>query len=164
MRKLLGKDYFFYAILFLTTLITLNKLLLPGYILTLDMVWPEKFKLNQFFGWSENLNGHSLKMINSLPLKIFYFLLNQFLPSWIIQKIVLTSILFFAGIGAYQLAPVKNRVAKLFAGLLYMINPFTYIRFLVGQYNVLIGHMLLPFLVKFSIDFFFFISSKFFRT
>ena len=32
----------------------------------------------------------------------------------------------------------------LFAGIFYMINPFTYDRLMAGQYNVLFGYALLP--------------------
>ncbi len=35
-----------------------------------------------------------------------------------------------------------------FAGILYMINPFTYQRFMDGQYAVLLGYALMPFFVR----------------
>ncbi|HSX06769.1 MAG TPA: hypothetical protein VLG92_03550 [Candidatus Saccharimonadia bacterium] len=39
------------------------------------------------------------------------------------------------------------------AGILYMINPFTYDRFMAGQYEVLLGYALLPSFVRILLEF-----------
>lgn len=153
MENLLNSNYFFYFLFFLLSLLILNKLLLPGYVLTLDMVWPTKFKIREFFGWNEIYNGIAEKMIAHLPLRVFYFFLNFIIPSWLIQKLILISIFFLCGVGAYGLCPTKNKFSKFFAGILYTVNPFTYIRFLAGQYGVLFGYALLPFALKYCLEF-----------
>jgi hypothetical protein len=42
-----------------------------------------------------------------------------------------------------------------FAGILYIVNPFTYVRFMDGHYSVLLGYALLPFFVKTLLQLFF---------
>jgi len=154
--KLKNKNFLFYIIFFVLSLIILNKLLLPGYVLTLDMVWPEHFDIYKFFGWRETIwNGQSESSMYDLPFHLFCLFLSYFMPSWVIQKLLLILVLFLSGVGAYKLCPTNNKLGKLYAGIIYMINPFVYLRFLSGQaIGILFGYALLPFTVKYSIDFF----------
>ncbi len=145
--KTQNPDYFFYGLFFLTSLLVLWNLLLPGYILTLDMIFVDKIQL------SEHLYGVKNPISSSIPFKILISALNKIFPMWLIQKIVLLSILFFSGVFAYQLCPT-NKIGKFFAGLIYMINPFTFVRFLAGHLLLLIGYMFLPPLIKSLIEFF----------
>jgi hypothetical protein len=133
-------------------------LLAPGYIFALDMV----------FGPDIQLPPASQ---SSYP---FYVLLNglgYILNTQIIEKILLFSILLLSGIGAHRLTMYVaaiptlkgNRLAAddtkpyyaYFSGLLYMVNPFTYDRFMDGQFAVLLGYALLPFFVKLLFGFLF---------
>jgi NADH:ubiquinone oxidoreductase subunit 6 (subunit J) len=52
------------------------------------------------------------------------------------------------------LIDVESNWPRYFAGIFYMINPYTYERWMAGQYLVLAGYALLPFLVKSLIDFY----------
>jgi hypothetical protein len=72
-------------------------------------------------------------------------------PDWL-QKLGLLAGFVAAGVGAHRLFTALWRTDKrwpaYFAGLFYMINPFVYSRFMAGQYQVLLGYVLLPFFVR----------------
>ncbi|HMH69926.1 MAG TPA: hypothetical protein VK502_00860 [Candidatus Saccharimonadales bacterium] len=119
-------------------------LLLPGYILTLDLVFTPHFVLP-----SEVTNTH---LLNGT-----LWALHFILPGDVIEKVILFLILLLSGVGmhllVHSLRPVAVRteywkVATYFAGLLYVINPFTYSRFMAGQWMVLLGYALLPFFIR----------------
>jgi len=86
-------------------------------------------------------------------------------PSQIIEKAIFVSIPVLAGIGIHQLLdwlrgrfvpPAKKMLwapALYVGGLLYVVNPFTYERFMAGQYGVLLGYALLPFIVRLLLEF-----------
>ncbi|MBI4216758.1 MAG: DUF3367 domain-containing protein [Chloroflexi bacterium] len=122
-------------------------LLLPGYILTLDMVFP--LDVNQadwFYGLDVQFNG-------ALPVYSILFGLSLFLPMWLVQKLILIGIFVSAGLSAYHLCPSNSRTGKYFAGLLYTLNPFVYVRFMAGQWLLLLAYAVLPLAVKAFIDF-----------
>jgi hypothetical protein len=132
--------YLVYGVLGLAIL---GPLLFPGYILTLDMLFaPNK----QFPGNPWGLEQGWTWISPCLPLYLLVKLANFFLPGWLIQKVLLFTILFFAGLGAHRL----NGSAKFgayFTGILYVLNPFTYTRFLAGQWAVLWAYALAPFAI-----------------
>jgi hypothetical protein len=41
--------------------------------------------------------------------------------------------------------PVRSSLVQYFAGLMYMINPFLYVRFLVGHWMILLAYAIVPF-------------------
>jgi hypothetical protein len=112
-------------------LVILGPALLPGYILTLDMVFTPQLHLN-------------LGLTSQLPFNLLLTALNVILPGWLIQKLLLLTIFTLAGLGLHRLAPTSSPVARYAAGLFYVINPFTYERLMAGQYLVLAGYALLP--------------------
>ncbi len=71
----------------------------------------------------------------------------------ILNILFLSFILFISALSAYQLVPVSSKPAKLFAGILYMLNPYTYIRILTGQWFVLFSYAMLPLALKSFIEF-----------
>ena len=122
-------------------LLIMAPLLLSGYILTLDLVFTPRLS------WPTELT-------NSSPFEAVLWSLNFILPSDVIEKIILFLILVLSGAGMHRLilqfrsADVSIwRWAAYFAGVFYMINPFTYSRFMAGQWMVLAGYALLPFFV-----------------
>lgn len=135
----------------LIALAVLLPMLRPGYILTLDMVFTPHIPIPDTIGpnylFQATLHG-----------------LNSLLPADVIQKIILFLILFWSGLGMHQLMlqlrPAKTEQGEYekwgmyLAGALYMINPFTYSRFMAGQYAVLLGYSLLPFFVRALLAFF----------
>jgi hypothetical protein len=134
--------WFEYALLALAILIPL---LLPGYILTLDLVFTPTFT------WPTELT-------NTYPLDALLWLLHLILPGDVIEKIILFFILLLSGAGMHRLlqsikvkegiSPDVWRIALYFGGIFYMINPFTYSRFMAGQWMVLLGYALLPFFLQ----------------
>ncbi|ENN96223.1 hypothetical protein J422_03463 [Methanocaldococcus villosus KIN24-T80] len=45
-----------------------------------------------------------------------------------------------------------SKIAQLYAGLLYMINPYTYIRIVVGHWLILFAYAILPLAIKYFIE------------
>jgi len=121
--------------------LVLLPLLRPGFVLTLDMVFAPKIEIPAYA---------------SGPLYIFWgflHVLNGIIPSATIQKLILFGILFLSGFGMHRfLQKIGPRSLAdtwqwgcYFGGLMYMINPFTYSRFMAGQFAVLLGYALVPF-------------------
>jgi len=130
--------YLVYALL---SLAILGTLLLPGYILTLDMLFTPKMDFTtQFYGLSESISART-------PLFLLLQLVSDIVPAWLLQKAILFLIFFLAGLGAHKLFPFEG-AGSYFAGLLYTVNPFTYVRFMVGQWPLLAAYALIPFAVK----------------
>lgn len=124
--------------------VVLLPLLAPGYILTLDLVF------TPYFSWPTELT-------NTYPLQVLLWLVHWILPGDVIEKIILFFILLFSGVSMHRLMrriDAKDmisldtwRLAAYFAGIFYMINPFTYSRFMAGQWMVLLGYALVPFFI-----------------
>jgi hypothetical protein len=126
-------------------------LLWPGYILTLDMVFTPQLRMPDTV--SSSYLFHSA---------LHY--LNMLLPSDIIQKIMLLAILLTSALGMHYLVRYaqnpKDRANEFglwgayIAGFVYAVNPFTYSRFMSGQYAVLLGYALLPIFLRVLMQFF----------
>lgn len=142
--KLLNKiDKNIFIFLGLAILI-LWQMLLPGYVLTLDMVFAPKIKLLLADG----------SFYNAYPLKYFLHIINFVLTGWLIQKIILLTLFFAIGYLAFLFIPVsKKYYANYWVALFYVINPFVYERFLAGHWTHLFAYAFLPpltfYLVKF---------------
>lgn len=126
------------------SLVILLPLLLPGYILSIDMVF------TPHDAWPNEVT-------NTYPLQVLLWLFYHILPGDIIEKIILFIILLFSGVGMHKLLrQIKTkailddiwRTAAYLGGIFYMINPFTYSRFMAGQWMMLLGYAFLPFFVR----------------
>ena len=146
----------------LVTLCILGLLLLPGYILTLDMV----------FVPHPPLPAH---VTNTYIFEIALHYISFVVPGDVLQKIIVAAFFFFAALGAHRLvayvslgmpnpqAPARLEIAQFkphvwqwaayIAGIFYIINPYVYGRFMAGQYLVLLGYMLLPFFLRALLEF-----------
>lgn len=121
----------------------LAPLLRPGYIVTLDMVFTPTLRMPTSIG-------------NDYVFRVLLHLLNILLPSDLIEKIILFAALLLSGVGMHRLVQYVNRkpanpysiLGAYAGGVLYVINPFTYDRFMAGQYEVLLGYALLPWFVR----------------
>lgn len=127
----------FYSI---AALLIAGPLLLPGFILTIDLPPTDKIILS------------SITQPNFLLNAIMY-LLHFVMPNYVIQKVILLLALFLSAWGMHRLIPDKDSIVKYFAGFLYMINPFTYERYIAGQWLLMLGYALLPFAVSFLLAF-----------
>ena len=120
----------------------LGPLLLPGYVHTLDMAFAPHPPL-----LSDLRSSYALYAI----LHVMSFIV----PMDYLQKIMLFAILLAGGFGAHRLSHWVSPLAKsmsrdwsaYIAGILYVVNPFTYDRFMAGHYAVLLGYAILPFFV-----------------
>jgi hypothetical protein len=126
----------FYLVL---SLVMLGILLKPGYILSLDMIFGPSPKPN-FYGFGAPAFGGGIW-------------LSQLASTWVIQKLFLILIFFLSGVSAYSLIETKSKIPRYFAGLLYMVNPFVYVRFLAGHWVILLAYAVTPFAIKYFLKF-----------
>ncbi len=126
----------------LCSFVVMGPLLLPGYILTLDLVF------TPHFAWPTDVD-------NTYIFRAALSILSFMLPGDLIEKGVLIITLVCMGVGMHKLvllAPQQFGAWRVWgayaAGLLYIVNPFTYSRFMGGQYLVLLGYALMPFFVR----------------
>lgn len=140
-----NRFWFVYAGL---SLIVLFPLLAPGYILTLDLVFTPHIQ------WPHDLTS-------TFPVRVIVWGLGQLLPGDVIEKLVLFVILFCSGISTHMLvisfkrtiyADTTWQLGAFVAGVFYMINPFTYSRFMAGQWMVLLGYALFPFFIRMLLE------------
>ena len=127
--------------------ILLWQLLLPGYVLTLDMVFGPHVQAPVFSGLGAA----------AFPRAYLLYLMSFALSGWILQKIILFSLFFFALYLPLRFYPFDRRYhAEYFVALFYAINPFVYERLLAGQWTILYAYVFLfPFaacLVRFYSD------------
>jgi len=129
------KNYPILIFAFLTIAI-MAPLYQDGFVFLLDMVWTPKIQLSDYL-----ING-----INSgFPLTLLFKLLSFIIPTEIIQKILLSTILFLCGYLMFRLAQtLMLKKWALLSGIFYMLNPWVYERFLAGHWKVLLGYAILP--------------------
>lgn len=129
-------------------LVILGGTLLPGYVLTLDMVFGPEIKLEEW------LYGLDAPFSAALPFQAILKALSLVAPVWLLQKLLLFGVLFLSGLSAHRLSPAQHWSGKYFAGLIYMMNPFVYVRFLAGSLTLLLAYAITPFLVAKALAFF----------
>jgi hypothetical protein len=140
-----------YASYILLALVILAPLLSSGYILTLDAVFVPHIAAPAAMG-------------SDYLWQMLLHILNFAVPSQILEKLIFIGIVLGSGIGTHQLITyLAGRIrirkelqwgwAPYIGGLLYVANPFTYDRFMAGQYGLLLGYMLLPFALRFLLEF-----------
>ncbi|HEV2402786.1 MAG TPA: hypothetical protein VGS08_01155 [Candidatus Saccharimonadales bacterium] len=139
-----GAIYGFYSLIALGVLLPL---LQPGFVLTLDMVFTPTIRM-------------PAAMSNTYLFATTLHLLNRLVASDVLEKLLLLLIIWLAGVGMHRLvrslatqpSDHLQTVSAYFAGLLYAVNPFSYERFMAGQYELLLGYALLPWFVNSLLD------------
>lgn len=132
-QSISNKRYWFFYIFLCAVIIF--PLLGHGFILTLDMVFTPKLPA-------------PTSVTNSYIWQGIMHLANFLLPGQVVEKIIIFSILLMCGIAMHQLIRTESSWPKYFAGIFYTINPFTYERWMAGQYLVLFGYAVLPIVIK----------------
>ncbi|HEY9205836.1 MAG TPA: hypothetical protein VIO58_07930 [Candidatus Methanoperedens sp.] len=89
-----------------------------------------------------------------MPLFALLDFLSVLVPVEFIQKSLFFLIFFISGISAYRMCPEEWGIGRYFAGFLYMLNPFIYVRFLAGHWLILLAYSVVPFVVKGFMDYF----------
>jgi hypothetical protein len=117
-------------------LLILWTMLLPGYILSLDLVFGPHYFIGPL-----NTGG----FINSLPISLLLKGLYYTLPGWVIEKIILLALFFIIPYLSYKFLPVPKKVSvQIFAALIYTANLFVYDRMIAGQWLVLYAYAFFP--------------------
>jgi hypothetical protein len=125
----------------LAALLILAPLLLPGYVLTYDMVFVPRPAL------SRELLGLGTSVARAVPSDLLVALASRALPADWVQKLVLAGILVGGGLGAARLAPTDLAAGRAAAGVLYVWNAFVYERLLMGHWALLVSYAALPWVV-----------------
>ncbi len=123
-----------YAPYLLLALAIMGPLLAPGFVLTMDMVFTPVL----------HMPSH---VDNTWLFYSMLHVLNMVILADVLQKVVLFAAFVLSGIGAHRLlAKVRSgpRAAIYVGSIFYQINPFVYDRLMSGQYGVLLGYALLP--------------------
>lgn len=135
-------DNLVYLEFFVISLFIFGPLLVSkGYVFALDMSFTPKLRI------PTELNSY---FVSGTLLWFF----DLFLPSFVIQKVLLLAVPFLAGVGMYRLVDTKSIWPRYFAAFLYIFNPFTYSRFLYGQLLILLAYALTPFAIAAILNFF----------
>jgi hypothetical protein len=112
-----------------------------GFFFSVDWYFAPTIKVSDdLFG----LRGFDEFVYAELPFLLFLKGLNFFIPGEILQRMIMFSILLLSGLSAYKLLSRISPEAGYFAGTLYMINPFVYVRYLSGQWGILMAYSLIP--------------------
>jgi hypothetical protein len=143
MKKTNTYVYLLYVAVICIIFIPLAK---PGYLFLTDMVIPPNRSL-------ELLSSYTTT--NAFPLKLFEFVLSVVVTTQVAQKLMLASILLLAACAGFHLARryVSSGWAAT-AGLVYMLNPYVYERFLAGHWFVLLGYAYFPILLYWLLQLF----------
>ena len=122
----------------LGAVVVLWQMLLPGYVIVLDMV----------FGPHVNPPSYSGLSASGFPVSYLIYLLHFVLSGWVLEKVILLALFFSLFYLPLQFYPFSNTYSEAyFVSLLYAVNPFVYERFLAGQWKVLVAYaFLFPFL------------------
>jgi hypothetical protein len=136
-KKLLDGSLLLFVIV---AILIFGKLLWPGYVLTLDMIFAPGMRA------AVSTSGFG----NFLPVGYLLQFFNIIIPAWLIQKAILLILFFNSGFLAFKFLPVPpDKTARLFAALVYLLNPFVYERFLAGDWSLLFAYSLLPVFINF---------------
>jgi hypothetical protein len=112
----------------------------PGYIFLLDMVWGPGMSLTRIFHTSPTYG---------LPWNVLFAIIGKFVHPALVQKTVLTLVLFCIPWSMYRL--LRDRVqwsSALLGSVIYFLNPYVYERFIAGQWLVLAGYAFFPVVIK----------------
>lgn len=130
------------AIMLLMPIVILGPLLGRGYILQYDMVFAPQVHLNI----EAIREGYGL--YQSLPLSTLLKLFSFVIPMDIVQKLIIYTIFFLSAFAMYRSVPVKSGAARLAAGIVYTINPFTYDRLMAGHWVFLLAYAITPWVLR----------------
>jgi hypothetical protein len=119
-------------------LLALGPGLLPGYLLSYDMVFVPRPPFNG------SVLGTSGTLPRAVPSDAVIATLARALPADAVQKIVLLAIFVLACTGAARLLARERVPAQLVAGVCYAWNPFVAERLIIGQWATLLGYAGLP--------------------
>lgn len=110
-----------------------------GFVLQLDMVFAPDASYLQFL-----LQEKGPLYYGRLPFLAVFDAVTLVVPDWVVQRTLLVGTVAGAGLAAYAATDDLGYSGRLFAGTLYAVNPFTYVRLLAGQWYFVLGYAALP--------------------
>lgn len=139
------KKYFHLILFFIISLWIVYFLFSAPYLFLLD--------------FSPNIEKHTIRNIiygKDAPVYGGWLLniLSLIFPPEFYNKFLIFLIIFLSCYSTYSLASLFkiSKFAKIYAALLYAINPYTYIRIVVGHLGLLFAYSLIPLGIKFFIN------------
>lgn len=110
-----------------------------GFLLSLDMVFaPNTAYVEYLFASSDPL------YFGRLPIAVLLDAAATVAPNWLLQRVLLVSTVAGSGVMMYRACGSRTTLGALFAGTLFAINPFVYVRLLAGHWWLLLGYAVLP--------------------
>ncbi len=139
----INKKFAIFFLPLLSVVVFLWRLLLPGYVLSLDLVFTPHIL-------PPHLNPGDF--LNTWVIYWPMYWVSLVLPGWIVEKGMLIGLFFALPVLAYHciLPRTSSKQARIWAALLYTMNPFVYTRFLAGQWLILLAYACLPLVLYFS--------------
>lgn len=126
------------------TVVILWQMLLPGYVLTLDLVFGPRAEMPSFDGISAT----------GFPVSYAIYLAHLVADGWVVEKIILFELFFALFYLPFRFYPFESVYGeRYFAALFFAVNPFVYERLLAGHWRVLAGYALLFPLVYYLLRF-----------
>jgi len=122
-------------------LLALGPGILPGYLLSYDMVFVPRPAINAA------MLGTAGTLPRAVPSDAVVAALARVVPADAVQKLILLAIFVLACAGAARLLAAERLPARLAAGVLYAWNPFVAERLILGQWATLLGYAGLPWVV-----------------
>lgn len=122
-------------------LLLLGPSLAPGYVLSYDMVWVPDLSLRPDF------LGVGSALPRAVPSDAVVSVVDELLPGWLLQKVVLLGSVVGGGWGVARLLGSAPLVARLVAIGVYQWSPFLAERLVLGHWPVLLGYAVLPWVV-----------------
>jgi hypothetical protein len=128
------------------TVIVLAPLAAPGYVLRYDMVFVPRQRLS----WEMIAPADALP--RAVPLDALVSVANLAVPGWLLQRLALAGIVYFAALGMARLVPSGRTLPKVVGAVAYAWTPYLAERLLLGQWGLLLAYAALPWLVAAARD------------
>lgn len=140
-RAYLRRDWVVLVWVFVLTLAVLAPTLVPGFVLSYDMVFvPQQSLLPQSFGIGGGLP-------RAVPQDAVMGVATLIADGQWVQKLVLIAIFVLAGVGVSRLLARYGRGAQLLGATLAIWNPFVAERLVLGHWALLLAYSIVPFVV-----------------
>ncbi|MFV2103831.1 hypothetical protein [Micromonospora sp. LOL_024] len=134
-----------HAVAAAVTAVVLAPLANPGYVLRYDMVFVPRSALS----WE--MIAPATALPRAVPQDAVVALVDQLVPGWLLQRLVLVAVIYLAALGAARLVPTGRLSVRVVAALGYAWSPYLAERLLIGQWGLLVAYAALPWLVRAAI-------------
>lgn len=136
-----------WAPVFISVLLLGPVLLVPGYLLTYDMVWvPDLALRTDFLGLGSGIP-------RAVPSDAWVAVLDEVIPGMLLQKLVLFGSLVAGGVGIQRwMDDTRVTFGSTAAAVFYLWNPYVVERLAIGHWPMLVCYGLLPWVARAVVD------------